>query len=106
MTFKLMGERIAVEADPVKDTTEFGLVIPEGSSGEDVLRYGTVAVVGIGRRSEAGELVPIDVTVGDRIFFHKHAGMPLKIEDVEYVFLSPSEIVGIEDKTTLKAVKD
>lgn len=107
MAFRLLGERIAVIADEVDDKTDFGLIIPEGSSGEALLRYGTVAVVSIGRRSEAGNLVPIDIEKGDRVFFHKLSGVPMKLDGTEYVFLSPSEIVGIDDgKTgTLHAIK-
>jgi chaperonin GroES len=94
MPFRLLEDRIAVVAEELPDTTESGLIITE--SAQSVLRYGAVALVGIGHRSEeSGELIPMDVAVGDRVFFHRASGQPLDIEGTEYVFLSPREIIGV-----------
>ena len=95
--FKLLDERVAILADEVAETNAAGLYVLE--SGQELLRYGTVAAVGIGRRSEhTGELVPADVAVGDRVFFHRMSGQPLKVEDTEYIFLSPREIIGVVEE--------
>lgn len=93
MSFRLLEDRVAIIADPVKDTNDAGLYVPD--SGQEPLRYGVVAKVGIGRRSEAGELVPIDVQEGDYVFWSKFSGSELEIEGEKYVFLAPREIVGI-----------
>ena len=95
MSFRLLHDRIAVLADQVSDTTESGLIVTE--SAQSPLRYGTVANAGLGHRSEhTGESVSLDVKEGDRVFFHRSSGQPLEIENVEYVILSNSEIIGIE----------
>ena len=97
MTFQLLHERIAVIADELSDTTESGLIVTEAAL--PVLRYGEVAQVGKGRRSEhTNEHISIDVAEGDRVFFHRASGQPLEIEGIEYVFLSPNEIIGIEER--------
>jgi chaperonin GroES len=96
MSFRLLDERVAVIADPLEEQTDSGLFVPE--SGQSPLRYGVVAKIGSGRRSEhTGEPVPMDVQPGDKVFFPRLAGQPLKVEDVEYVFLSPREIMGVVD---------
>lgn len=91
MAFTLNDDRVAVLADEVKETTDAGLFVPD--SGQNPLRYGTVMVVGSGRRADHGR-VPIDFEVGERVFFHRHSGQLMEIEDVTYVVLAPAEIIG------------
>ena len=94
MSFRLLEDRIAVIAEKLQETTESGLIVTE--SAQPVLRYGVVAFVGVGHRSrESGALIPMDVAVEDRVFFHRASGQPLEIEGTEYVFLSPQEIIGV-----------
>lgn len=96
MVFRLSEDRIAVLADEVKETTASGLVVPD--SGQDPLRYGTVMIIGVGHRSEqTGNVIPLDFLVGDRVFFHRASGQPMEIEGVEYVILSPREIIGVTE---------
>jgi chaperonin GroES len=95
MSFRLLHDRIAVIAEPISETTESGLII--GEAVMSPLRYGTVANVGTGHVSEhTSELVPMILSNGDRVFFHRVSGQPLEIEGVEYVILSQAEIIGID----------
>jgi chaperonin GroES len=94
MSFKLFHERVAVIADPVSETSKAGLIVTE--AGQSIWRYGVVTHVGTGRRSElTGELIPIDLQIGDRVWFHKHSGVPIELQDQEYVILSLQEIHGV-----------
>jgi chaperonin GroES len=100
MSFSLQSDRVAVIAEPLETKTESGLHVPDTAQDFHTPRYGEVAVVGIGHRSEAtGELVPLDVAVGDQVFFHKQSGEVWKFEGTEYVVLSPREIIGKSDVT-------
>jgi chaperonin GroES len=95
MSFRLLHDRIAVIPDLVAETTESGLII--GEAVLSPLRYGTVANVGTGHVSEhTSELVPMILSVDDRVFFHRASGQPLEINGVEYVILSQAEIIGID----------
>lgn len=106
MSFSLNSDRVAVIADPLETKTAAGLHIPDSAQDYQEPRYGTVAVVGVGHRSETtGELVPMDFNEGDRVFFHKQAGEVWKVEGTEYLFLSPREIHGIAD-AGLRVVND
>jgi chaperonin GroES len=97
MTFSLQSDRVAVIAEPVVNKTASGLELPD-TAVNNVPRYGTVAAVGIGHRSEqTGELVPIDVEPGDRVFFHRMSGELWEIGDETYTVLSPREIIGIDE---------
>ena len=74
MAFKLLHDRIAVLAEEVAETTASGLIVTEA----------------------AQPILPLDVAVGDRVFYNRFSGQPLEIEGVEYVILSHGEIIGVE----------
>jgi chaperonin GroES len=94
MPFNLLHDRIAVVAEEVSETTASGLIVTEAA--QPALRYGTVSHVGQGHRSEhTSEHVPLDVKVGDRVFYSRFSGQTIEIEGDEYVILSNGEIVGV-----------
>ena len=100
MAFQLLEDRIAVTVDPeAEKKTDSGLVLPDTTNTHEP-RYGTVAGVGAGHKSEyTGELVTPNVTVGDRVFFHNLSGETWKIDGTEYRILNVREIIGVDIAT-------
>lgn len=95
MSFRLFEDRIAIIADEEDDKTEGGIILVSDNAKEH-MRYGTVAVVGVGHRSDHdGEIIPIDVKTGDRVFWNRNSGSPITIEGQEYIFLASREVVGV-----------
>ena len=103
MTLQLLGDWIAVVADPKETKTASGLDLPEGLLFDKKPRYGTVAAVGI-RRSETGEILESDVEEGDRVYFHPGHDSVWELEGEEFLFLRHHEVIGVHD-TSLKAVE-
>ena len=58
-------------------------------------QQGEVVAVGPGGRDEAGKLIPIDVTAGDRVLFGKWSGTEVKLDGVEYLIMKESDIMGV-----------
>jgi chaperonin GroES len=56
---------------------------------------GEVIAVGPGARNEAGQLVPLDVTAGDKILFGKWSGTEVKLDGEELLIMKESDIMGI-----------
>ena len=64
---------------------------------------GEVISVGPGGRDESGQLIPIDVKTGDFVLFGKWSGTEVKIDDVEYLIMKESDIMGVlEGKSAVK----
>lgn len=42
-----------------------------------------MVAVGPGRRSNAGELIPVAVKEGDKVLLPEYGGMPVKLNDTE-----------------------
>jgi chaperonin GroES len=94
-----------VQQDPVKDKIGSGLLFaPQGS--EEWPPIGTVIAVGPGRRDERGELVPLEVKVGDRVMFRRRASSALHPDSREVderglfgiVRLQEDDLVGIVEE--------
>ncbi len=51
--------------------------------------------VGEGARTEAGELIPMAVKVGDRILFGKWSGSEVRLEGEDLLIMKESDILGV-----------
>ena len=69
------------------------LFIPEAA--KEKPNEGEVVGVGPGRKTDAGEFIPVDVQVGDRILFGKYAGTDVKVNGVELLIVKEEEIMGV-----------
>jgi chaperonin GroES len=88
-----LGDRVVVKATPTEEKTKSGIVLPD--TAKEKPQEGEVIAVGTGRLLENGQRVPIDLKVGDRILFSKYAGNEVKIDDVEYLIMRESDILGV-----------
>lgn len=73
-----------------------GIIIPESASKEKLMQ-GDVVAVGSGRRTDDGKRMPLEVKVGDTVFFKKPWDEPIKVNDIEYYVLPESEIILINN---------
>lgn len=73
-----------------------GIILPESADKEKLLK-GEVVAVGPGRRNDDGKHLPIEVKIGDVIFFKKPWDEPIKLDNVEYYVLPEPEIILIEN---------
>ena len=63
-------------------------------------QYWAVSVLAVSRaRDETGEIVPLDVKVGDRIVFGKYAGTEVKLDGEDLVILKEADVFGILEGT-------
>ena len=73
MKLQPLDDRIVVRPSESEEMTASGLVIPD--TAKEKPQQGEVLAVGPGRRTEAtGELVPLDVAVGDKVVYSKYGG--------------------------------
>jgi chaperonin GroES len=86
-----LHDRVLVRRLEEKESVKGGIIIPD--SAKEKPQEGEVVAVGSGRR-EKGELIPLDVKVGDRILFGKYSGSDIKIDDEEFMILKEDEILA------------
>ena len=77
MKLRPLGDRVVIEPLEEDQMTASGIVLPE--TAKEKPQRGTVVAVGPGARDKDGNLVPMDVKVGDTVLFAKYAGTEFKI---------------------------
>jgi chaperonin GroES len=92
MKMQPLEDRIVIRAKEAESTTASGLVIPD--TAKEKPQQGEVVAVGIGRRSDAGELIPMEVEVGDTVVYSKYGGTEIAIEGEDLLILNARDILA------------
>jgi len=102
MKFRPLHDRVLVRRIEEDTKTSGGIIIPDTAKEKPM--QGEVLAVGPGSRDETGQLVPLEVQVGDRVLFGKWSGTEVKIEGEDLLIMKESDILGIlENKGTARA---
>ena len=94
MSLQPLEDRIVVRPGDAEETTVSGLVIPD--TAKEKPQQGEVIAVGPGRRSEqSGELIPVDVTVGDVVLYSKYGGTEVTVNGEDLLVLNARDVLAI-----------
>ena len=93
MSLQPLEDRIVVRPGDAEETTVSGLVIPD--TAKEKPQQGEVIAVGPGRRSEhSGELIPVDVSVGDLVLYSKYGGTEVTVDGEDLLVLSSRDVLA------------
>ncbi len=93
MNIRPLYDRIVVKRIEEQETTRSGIVIPD--SAKEKPQEGEVMAVGHGKMLENGELVGLDLKVGDRILFGKYSGSETELDGTEYIIMREDDVLGV-----------
>lgn len=93
-----LGDRVLIRPLDTQGEKKLasGIIIPETVNKEKLFK-GEVVAVGNGKRNDAGDRIPLEVSVGAIVYFKKPWDEPIKIEGVEHFVLAESELILIEN---------
>ena len=91
--FTPLHDRVMLRRIEAEEKTPGGIIIPDTAKEKPV--EAEVMAVGPGARDETGKIVPLDVTVGDRVLFAKWTGTDVIIDGEERLIVKESEIFGV-----------
>ena len=92
MDLQPLGDRLIVEILEEEETTVSGIVLPD--TAKEKPQRGRVLAVGPGARNESGEIVPMEVAVGDEIIFSKYGGTEIKVGADDVLILRESDVLA------------
>ncbi|MDA8380250.1 MAG: co-chaperone GroES [Actinomycetota bacterium] len=93
MKLQPLDDRIVVRPSESEEMTASGLVIPD--TAKEKPQQGEVLAVGPGRRTEStGELVPLDIAVGDKVVYSKYGGTEITIDGEELLILTSRDVLA------------
>jgi chaperonin GroES len=73
--------------------TASGIVIPDSAAEKP--DQGEVLAVGPGKRNDKGELIAMDVKVGDRVLFGKYSGQTVKVDGDELLVMREEDLFAV-----------
>ena len=93
MNLQPLEDRIVLRPGDAEETTASGLVIPD--TAKEKPQQGEVLAVGPGRRSDdGGELIPMDVGVGDTVVYSKYGGTEITVEGEDLLILNARDVLA------------
>ena len=93
MNLQPLDDRIVVRPGDAEETTASGLVIPD--TAKEKPQQGEVLAVGPGRRSDdTGEIIPMDVAVGDTVVYSKYGGTEITVDGEDLLILNARDVLA------------
>jgi chaperonin GroES len=96
MNLRPLHDRVIVKRLDQETKTASGIVIPDAAAEKP--DQGEVLAIGPGKRNDKGELIALDVKVGDRVLFGKYAGQSVKVEGQELLVMREEDIMAVVQK--------
>lgn len=70
-----------------------GILLPESTQSK--LNEGVVVACGPGRRDKEGSLLPMGVSVNDKVMLPQYGGNEVSIEDEDFTLFRDEDILGV-----------
>ena len=87
-----LADRVLIRRiEPVTKTAS-GILLPESSITKN--NQGEVLAVGPGATTKSGEILPINVTVGDKVLLPEYGGLQVKVDGEELHLFRNDEILA------------
>jgi len=97
MNLQPLDDRIVVRPSESEETTASGLVIPD--TAKEKPQQGEVLAVGPGRRSDqTGDLIPLEVAVGDTVVYSKYGGTEITVDGEDLLILTGRDVLATLSK--------
>ena len=93
MTLKPLGDRVLVKPAPKEEKTATGLYISSGA--QEKPQRGEVIAVGAGKVDAKGRRIPMDVKVGDEVYYGKFGGNEVKVDGEDLLLLRADDIYAV-----------
>ncbi len=93
MALTPLHDRVLVRRLESDEKTAGGLIIPD--SAKEKPAEGEIIACGEGARKDSGELIPMAVSVGDKVLFGKWSGTEVTVDGDELLMMKESDVLGI-----------
>ncbi|MEI7577103.1 MAG: co-chaperone GroES [Armatimonadota bacterium] len=96
MNIKPLHDRLIVKAAEKEQVSAGGIILPD--SAQEKPQRGEVLAAGPGKRLDSGTLAPLDVEVGDVVYYGKYSGTEVKVDGEDYVILRADDVLAVVEK--------
>ncbi len=93
MKLKPLQDRVIVKQTEAEEKTASGIYLPD--TAKEKPTKGKVIATGPGKADDNGKVHPLNVKVGDVIYYGKYSGTDVEVSGEKFVILRESDILGI-----------
>ncbi|MFZ5555963.1 MAG: co-chaperone GroES [Pseudomonadota bacterium] len=93
MQIRPLHDRVIVKRVEEERKTASGIVIPDTAAEKP--DQGEIIAVGVGKVTDDGKVLPLQVKVGDRVLFGKYSGTTVKVKGEELLVMREDDIMGV-----------
>ena len=93
MAIKPLADRILLEIVAAEEKTAGGIYIPDNA--KEKPQKAKVVAAGPGRKSDNGELIAMEVKVGDIVLYGKYAGTEIQEDGENYLIIRESDVLVV-----------
>jgi len=93
MAIKPLADRILLETLEPETKTQGGIYIPDNA--KEKPQKGKVIAVGTGRKSDKGDVIALDVKVGDVVLYGKYSGTEVSVDGKDFLIVKESDILAV-----------
>jgi len=95
-----LEDRVLIKPAEEEKKTKSGFILPENN--KEKPSKGEIISVGKGKITDDGERIPMDVKVGDTVYFTQYAPDEIEVvekgEKVKYLVIASGSILAVEGK--------
>jgi chaperonin GroES len=96
MKVRPLHDRILVKRVAEEQKTAGGIIIPD--TAKEKPQEGRVIAVGNGKVTDEGKVIPVEVSVGDRILFGKYSGSEINLDGEEHLIIREEDVLAVLGK--------
>ena len=93
MNIRPLYDRIVVKRLAEQEQVSGGIIIPD--TAKEKPQEGEVVAVGKGKRNDKGEIIALELEVGNKILFGKDSGSDIKVDGNEYLIMREDEVLAV-----------
>jgi len=93
MNIKPLADRVVVKPLEQEEAKVGSIYIPE--TAKEKPQEGEIVAAGPGKASETGEIVKMEVKVGDKVLYGKYSGTEVTIDGDDYLIMRESDVLAI-----------
>jgi chaperonin GroES len=93
MKIKPLSDRVVIEPLEAEERTKGGIYLPDTAKEKPLM--GKVVAAGLGKISDKGEKIALQVKVGDKVLYGKYTGTEIAFEGTDYIIMHESDILAI-----------
>ena len=96
MKLRPLDDRVVIKQLEAEEKTTGGIILPDAA--KEKPQIGKVIATGPGKILDNGKRQKMTVKKNDEVIYSKYAGSDIEIDNVKYVILKESDLLGIVEK--------